>query len=81
MIRLANDNADRVISFVRERKSHRVLPIINFSDQEVSVEVNTAHYSGKYTELFSGEIYNLSGKDSFSIGPWNYLVLTNLPIE
>lgn len=81
MVRLTNDKTEQVISFVREMESHRVVSIINFSDKEVRVQVNTAHYAGKYTELFSGEAYDLNGKDSFSLGPWNYLVLTNIPVE
>lgn len=75
MIRITNDKMDKVISFYREKENDAVLPIFNFSDQEVTVTLNSKYFQGSYTELFNKE--KLSVKDSFTITlkPWNYKIL------
>ncbi|GAA4843959.1 alpha-amylase family glycosyl hydrolase [Algivirga pacifica] len=75
MQRIYSDKMDQVISFVREKEGHRVMPILNFTDQEVTVTLETAHYAGRYQELFSGTSYTLKGKDKLTLKPWGYIVL------
>ena len=75
MVRIYNDNPDRVISFVREKNGDRVLPVINFSDQPVTVRLNSKYYTGDYIELFTGKEYKLTGDDVVTLNPWGYLVL------
>lgn len=75
MNRIYNDKMDKIISFSREKNGNRVVPVINFSDQPVTVKLNSKYLSGNYTEYFSGETYELKGDDVITIGPWKYLVL------
>ena len=75
MVRIYNDKMNQVISFAREKNGDRVLPIINFSDKEVSVILHSKYYTGTYTELFTNKAYTLKGEDSFTLKPWDYLVL------
>ena len=76
MIRVHNDNMNNVLSFYREKNNDAVLPIINFSDKESSVNLDTKYFKGKYTELFSGkEITITQDQTHFDIKPWQYLVL------
>ncbi|MCU7619030.1 alpha-amylase family glycosyl hydrolase [Chryseobacterium sp. PBS4-4] len=76
MIRVHNDNMNNVLSFYREKNTDAVLPIINFSDKESSVNLDTKYFKGKYTELFSGkEITITQDQTHFDIKPWQYLVL------
>ena len=74
MIRITNDKMDKVISFYREKENDAVLPIFNFSDQEITVTLNTKYFQGNYTELFNKE--KLLVKDSFTITlkPWGYKI-------
>ena len=65
MIRVFNDKPDQIISFYREKNGEKVLPIINFSDEPVTVKLHSENEKGTYKELFSDKEYNLSGEDSF----------------
>lgn len=75
MIRVVNDHQDQIISFYREMNKDAVLPILNFSDKEVIVNLDTKYYKGTYEELFTGKIYQISDQTSLKMEPWSYLVL------
>lgn len=75
MIRVVNDKQYKVISFYREKNKDAVFPILNFSGEEVVVNVNTKYYQGKYKELFSGKTFDIKDKSTFTLAPWAYLVL------
>jgi cyclomaltodextrinase len=75
MIRIFNDKPDQVISFSREKDGDRVIPIINFSKNPVTVKLNSKYQKGGYSELFSREKYELKGDDILTLGPWKYVVL------
>ncbi len=75
MIRVVNDHQDQVISFYREKNNDAVLPILNFSDKTVEVNLDTKYYKGTYKELFTDKIYQISDKTSLKLAPWSYLVL------
>ena len=75
MIRVVNDHQDQVISFYREKNKDAVLPILNFSDKTIDVELDTKYYQGKYKELFTDKIFDLKEKTSLKLLPWSYLVL------
>ncbi len=75
MIRVVNDKQDKVISFYREKNNDAVFPILNFSGEEVVVDINTKFYQGKYKELFSGKMFDIKDKTTFTLAPWAYLVL------
>ena len=74
MLRITNDKMDKVISFSREKNGNRVIPIINFSDQSVSVKLNSTYYTGTYTEYFTGKQYELKGDDIITVPARGYLV-------
>ncbi|NVO19925.1 MAG: alpha-glucosidase C-terminal domain-containing protein [Bacteroidetes bacterium] len=75
MIRIFNDKPGQVISFSREKNEDRVIPIFNFSDQPVTVKLNSKYQAGTYKELFSGKTYVLKGDDEIMLDKWGYLVL------
>ncbi|MGV8915642.1 MAG: alpha-amylase family glycosyl hydrolase [Kaistella sp.] len=75
MIRVVNDKQDKVISFYREKNNDAVFPILNFSGDEVVVDINTKYYQGKYKELFSEKMFDIKDKTTFTLAPWAYLVL------
>lgn len=75
MSRVVNDHQDQIISFYREMNKDAVLPILNFSDKEVIVNLDTKYYKGTYEELFTGKIYQISDQTSLKMEPWSYLVL------
>ena len=75
MIRVVNDHQDQVISFYREMNKDAVLPILNFSDKTIEVNLDTKYYQGNYQELFTGKKFQLSEKTTVKLEPWSYLVL------
>ncbi len=75
MIRVVNDHQDQVISFYREKNKDAVLPILNFSDKTVDIQLDTKYYQGKYKELFTGKIFDIKEKTVLQLLPWSYLVL------
>ncbi|UJF30571.1 alpha-glucosidase C-terminal domain-containing protein [Kaistella sp. 97-N-M2] len=75
MIRVVNDQQDKIISFHREKNTDAVLPILNFSKETVKVNLDTKYFRGKYKELFTGKLFNLKDKTSLEMAPWSYLVL------
>lgn len=75
MIRVVNDQQDKIISFHREKNADAVLPILNFSKEKVKVNLDTKYFQGKYKEIFTGKLFNLKEKTSLEMAPWSYLIL------
>ena len=75
MIRIKNDKMDHVLSFSREKNGDKVVTVINFSDQAVSVRLEAEYHKGRYAELFSGEEYVPERSDGVGLEPWGYRVL------
>lgn len=78
MVRVVNDHQDQIISFYREKNADAVLPILNFSDQNVEVNLETKYFKGNYKELFTDETFKIGDKTSITLEPWAYLVLVKL---
>ncbi|MCG2792709.1 MAG: alpha-glucosidase C-terminal domain-containing protein [Weeksellaceae bacterium] len=76
MIRVTNNQMNKVITFYREKNNDAVLSIFNFSDQTLPTNLDTKYYKGDYKDLFTGKIYQIdSQKTSLTLKPWDYLVL------
>ena len=75
MIRVVNDHQDQVVSFYREKNQDAVLPIFNFSDKTVEVNLDTQYFQGKYRELFTDKNFDIKEKTMLNLEPWSYLVL------
>lgn len=75
MVRIYSNQMDKVISFAREKNGDKVISIINFSNQPVTVTLITQYDTGNYTELFSGKKIELKGNDTFTFQPFEYQVL------
>ena len=52
-----------------------VLPIFNFSNEELTVTLDSKYFQGNYTELFSKEKIQVKEKYTVSLKPWDYKVL------
>ena len=75
MVRIKNDRLDKVVSFSREMENDKVITVVNLSDQQVMVNLESNYHQGNYTELFSGSEQTLTAKAAFDLKPWAYLVL------
>ena len=69
-----NDKMDKVISFYRESNGDAVLSIFNFSNEEITVKLDTKYLQGNYTELFSKEKTALKDSYTLQLKPWEYKI-------
>ena len=74
MVRVVNDKQDKIISFYRESNGDAVLPIFNFSNEEITVKLDTKYLQGNYTELFSKEKIALKDSYTLQLKPWEYKI-------
>ena len=74
MVRVTNDKMDKVISFYRENNGDAVLSIFNFSNEEITVKLDTKYLQGNYTELFSKEKTALKDSYTLQLKPWEYKI-------
>lgn len=81
MVRIFNDQMDKIISFEREKYDDAVVLIINYSNQKTTVVLNTSDCIGTYTSYFDNESISLKGNDNFDLGPWEYKVLAKSNIQ
>ena len=76
MVRVYNDQQDKVVSFYREKEGNKVLAVFNFSDKPLTVTLNTKHETGTYVDLFSGKQVEIKGDDKLNLKPWGYAVFS-----
>jgi glycosidase len=65
-----------VYAYSREKGDAAVVVLLNLSKKPLSVKVKDGATEGNYTELFSGEPFNLVRDQSLKLDAWGYLVLT-----
>ncbi len=75
MVRIYNDQMDKIISFSREKNEDKVIALFNFSNEKVTVNLNAENEIGTYTNAFSGDVQELKGNTEMTFEPWDYLVL------
>jgi len=76
VVRIVNDKPEQIISFSREKAGDRVVVIVNMSDKQTIVALQTQKQAGTYQNVFKPTKNVLTGKDRFAMAPWGYAVLT-----
>lgn len=69
---LSTNSADKIFAFERKDEENLVVVVLNFSDQQVNVHINTA--AGKLKDVFSNEIVPI--ENDMLLLPWDYKVFT-----
>ena len=75
MIRITNDKMDKVVSFYREKGKDAVFPIFNFSNEEITVKLDTKYFQGNYVDAFSNEKIDVKDDFTITLKPWGYKIL------
>lgn len=75
MVRIFNDKMDKVISFSRTKDKYQVIVFMNYSNEAVTVTLDTKYEKGNYTNYFTNEKVTLNGKDVVTLPAWGYEVL------
>ncbi len=74
MVHVPNSEADRVLTFVRQNEEHKVLAVINFSDESAEFTMEGSLFPDRYTEYFTGERVELTQSKPMALEPWGYRV-------
>ena len=76
-IMLTIESDRNIIAYIRKNGELMVLVLINLSPYPSTFSLTNEALSGKVTELFSGEIKELSTNKTFELNNWGYKVYTN----
>jgi len=77
MVRIANNQEDKIFSFSRTLNGNTVVVMVNLSSKGVDAEFETENISGKYINSFTKENIELTEKSSFHFDGWQYYVISN----
>ncbi len=77
MIPVKNSHADKVFSFVRQDEKSKVLVLLNFSGESLTVSLSSNIAFGRVTDWLSGERIELTNRCEFSLGAWEWQVFTS----
>jgi glycosidase len=68
-------NYNNVLAFLRYKGSNVVLVLLNISGEDrVKIDVESTLLRGSFANIFSGLTYQFSGKETFELRPFDYLV-------
>ncbi|TCJ17799.1 alpha-amlyase [Flaviaesturariibacter flavus] len=79
MVRIKNNRMGQVLSFVREKGKDKVIVVVNLSDKEADVTLETRFDAGNYTDAFSGMPVSLGEAQHLQLGSWSWKVYTSAP--
>lgn len=69
------NQSDHVYAFQRQKADDKVVVILNLSDSPQATKLSED--TGKMKDVFNGGTTSLSTEDEISLGPWEYIVLSN----
>ncbi|MBS1934155.1 MAG: 1,4-alpha-glucan branching protein, partial [Bacteroidetes bacterium] len=65
---------DKIFSFSRKCGSNEVVVLLNFSGEELLVEITDNEFGGIYKNTFTNTEADFSTNKTVKIYPWSYLV-------
>ena len=71
------DKNSPILVYQRSLGKKKVICVINLSEKESKIVINTPNFGGKYKELFSGKKVKLTNGITESLKPWEYRVYSN----
>jgi glycosidase len=72
---LLKTNADKhILAYLRKNGKNEVLVFINFSNDKVNFDVDDAHLSGNFSNVFSTGATDLTLQKHWELQPWDYKV-------
>jgi len=74
--RISTSANEQVFSFLRKNGEREVLVTLNLSaNDDLHVEIRNEIISGKYKNVFTGELIDFTPSKTLMIKAWDYLVL------
>ena len=75
MVRVWTDKTDEVFSFSRDNGTDKVLALMNFTGEPLTVTLNDGPAAGAYTDFFGGESVTIELGDQLEIDGHGWRVL------
>lgn len=72
--KLSTNNDASIFAFVRQKDNHKILVVLNLSNQPQNTTINNTIINGNSQEVFSQKKEQLSSNTSFKLNPWGYQV-------
>ncbi len=66
---------ERALAFIRKAEEKELLVIVNFTGNDVSLQLPGAQIQGKFTNVFTQQPVTVNGSFSAQLKGWDYLVL------
>ncbi|EQC1581898.1 TPA: alpha-amylase family glycosyl hydrolase [Klebsiella oxytoca] len=76
MVRINHNHEDKVIAFIREKDEDAVITMINFSDENLSLQLEKDEYTGLYIDWFTKQEVNIENMTTVALQPWGYKVFS-----
>jgi len=76
MNRVHSNLDDKIFAFEREADNQRVVSIFNMSNESQHITLKDVE-TAQLTNFFTDQIVSIDTNNEFSLGPWEYLILTN----
>ena len=73
-IKVATGNDKAVYAFLRKKDNRQLFVVLNLSENEQKTQLKGGDFTGKYKELFTGQVKEWKAGDKISLSPWQYLV-------
>ena len=67
-------NDKTVVGFTRVKDQDAVIVIVNFWTKFQSIKLDTKDFSGKYKNVFTGNVEDVKALSDSSLQPWQYKV-------
>ena len=71
---IETDAPDNVMAYLRKNGDTEVLTILNFSKENVALEIDNSMLGKKYKNVFNGSEADLTEANKTTLAPWEYLV-------
>jgi alpha-amylase len=72
--KLQTNANDKVFSFLRNSGNNEVLIILNFSSEQITVEIQDEKIQGNYQNVFDNSLINFNETKSINVLEWGYFV-------
>lgn len=76
-VKILTGKENEVYAFYREKNGDRVIVVLNFSANNQEITLKLPELTGTYQNVFAGSTMAVSKDATITLGPWEYLVLSN----
>ncbi|WP_276481176.1 alpha-amylase family glycosyl hydrolase [Paraflavitalea pollutisoli] len=76
-ILLSSTEPDKVFFFMRQYEQRRLVVLLNFTAQPISLQLMDERATGIFINIFDHKTYSLALRQTIELQPWEYLVLND----